>query len=157
MTTLDVLIFIQDSAIAHAVSKSNHLVGAGLQIFHVLGFVLLLASLVLINLRLLGLAFNSYSLLQLSREAGRLIWGGLALAVLSGALMFAASPTLYYYKPIFLYKIALLVLAVVVQVALYNRVVAKESPQPLLARGTVAFSLVLWVGVGLAGRAIGFV
>ena len=53
--------------------------------------------------------------------------------------------------------IALLVLAVVVQVALYNRVAAKESPQPLLARGTVAFSLVLWFGVGLAGRAIGFV
>jgi len=157
MSTFDVLIFIQNSAIAHAVSKSNHLVGAGLQIFHVLGFVLLLASLVLINLRLLGLAFNSYSLPQLSREAGRLIWGGLALAVLSGALMFAASPTLYYYKPIFLYKIGLLVLAVVLQVLLYKRVVASESPSPLLARGTVAFSLVLWFGVGLAGRAIGFV
>ncbi|MEJ1962337.1 MAG: hypothetical protein WDO56_12650 [Gammaproteobacteria bacterium] len=38
MTTLDVLKALQNSAVAHAVSKSNHMVGAGLQIVHVLGF-----------------------------------------------------------------------------------------------------------------------
>jgi len=157
MSTLEVLIQIQDSALAHAVSKSDHLVGAGLQIFHVLGFVLLLASLLLINLRLLGLAFKGYALPQVSREPVRVIWWGLAVAVLSGTLMFVASPTLYFYKPVFLFKIALLLVAIVLQAALYNRIAAQESPSPLLARLSVLLSIVLWFGVGLAGRAIGFV
>jgi small-conductance mechanosensitive channel len=157
MSTLELLLKIQDSALAHAVSKSDHLVGAGLQIFHVLGFVLLLASLLLINLRLVGLAFERHSLPLLAKEPLRLIWLGLAVAVLSGVLMFVASPTLYFYKPVFLFKIVLLALAVLLQVLLYNRIVAREFPNPLLARATVVLSMVLWFGVGLAGRAIGFV
>ncbi len=54
MSTAQVLTAIQNSAVAHAVSKTNHMVGAGLQIVHVLGFILLLSSIVLISLRLLG-------------------------------------------------------------------------------------------------------
>lgn len=157
MSTLEVLISIQDSAIAHAVSKSNHLVGAGLQVFHVLGFVVLLAALVVINLRLLGLAFPRQTVPQVAGEATRLIWGGLSLAIVSGTLMFAASPTLYFYKPVFLVKMALLVVAVVLQVFLFRKAAASESPSPALARTSVVLSLASWFGIGFAGRIIGFV
>lgn len=157
MSTLEILTQIQNSALAHAVSKSNHLVGAGLQIVHVLGFVVLLASLVLINLRLLGLALARQTVPQVSAEASRLIWWGLGLAVASGILMFIASPALYYFKPVFKSKLLLLVVAVAFQWLLYRRVVAVDAPAPGAARASVALSLLLWFGVGLAGRAIGFV
>lgn len=49
MSTHDILTWIQDSALAHAISKTDHLVGAGLQVVHVMGLVALLASLVLIS------------------------------------------------------------------------------------------------------------
>ncbi len=69
MTTLDVLTWLQDSALAHAISKTDHLVGAGLQIIHVMGLVALLASLVLISLHLLGLAFKHQPTADIAREA----------------------------------------------------------------------------------------
>jgi hypothetical protein len=157
MSTAEVLTAIQNSAVAHAVSKSNHMVGAGLQIVHVLGFILLLSSIVLISLRLLGLAFAQQPVSKVGRDATRLIWLGLALTVVSGTLMFVSSPKTYYYNPAFELKMLLLVAAVLVQVVLLRRVSAKDAPTPALARATVALSLASWFGVGLAGRIIGFI
>jgi hypothetical protein len=155
-TTLELLKAVQGSALGLAVRKSNHLVGAGLQILHVVGFVLLLAALVLVSLRLLGLVLKQYAVPQVTREATRLIWVGLGLAVLSGTLMFVGSPVMYFYKWAFELKMLLLVVAVVVQVTLLRRVAANEAPSPALARVSVALSLVFWFGIGLAGRMIGF-
>jgi hypothetical protein len=157
MTTAEVLTALQNSAVAHAVSKSNHMVGASLQIMHVLGFILLLASIVLISLRLLGLAFAQQPISKVGRDATRLIWIGLVLTVVSGTLMFVSSPRMYYYNPAFELKMLLLVAAVLVQVLLLRRVSASDLPTPALARMTVALSLASWFGVGLAGRIIGFI
>ncbi len=157
MTTLDVLGAIQNSSVAHAVSKTNHMVGAGLQIVHVLGFIVLLAALVLISLRLLGLVFADQPVSKVGRDATRLIWLGLALAVISGTLMFVSNARMYYYNPAFELKMLLLIVAVLVQVLLLRRVTANDSPSPALARTSVALSLVFWFGVGLAGRIIGFI
>ena len=157
MSTAEVLTAIQNSAVAHAVSKSNHMVGAGLQIVHVLGVILLLASIVLISLRLLGLAFAQQPISKVGRDATRLIWLGLVLTVASGTLMFVSSPRMYYYNPAFELKMLLLIAAVLVQALLLRRVSANDSPTPTLARTTVALSLASWFGVGLAGRIIGFI
>ena len=157
MSTAQVLTAIQNSAVAHAVSKTNHMVGAGLQIVHVLGFILLLSSIVLISLRLLGLAFAQQPISKVGRDATRLIWIGLALTVASGTLMFVSSPRMYYYNPAFELKMLLLVAAVLVQVLLLRRVSVSDSPTPVLVRTTVALSLASWFGVGLAGRIIGFI
>jgi hypothetical protein len=147
---------IQDSAVAHAISKSNHLIAAGLQIVHVLGFVVLLAALVLLSLRLLGLVFKQQPIEQVSRDAIRLIWWGLAIAEISGTLMFVSSPKLYFFKGVFQIKMLFLIVAVIVQITLFRKVVA-GGHSPSFVRSIVALSLVAWFGIGMAGRAIGFV
>jgi hypothetical protein len=157
MTTADALTFIQSTALSHAISKSNHLLIAGFQVFHVMGFVLLLAALVLISLRLLGLILQQETVPQVASQALRLLWSGLALAVVSGLLMFIGSPRHYFYNPAFDVKMLLLVAAVIVQAGLFRRVAKYETPSPWLARTSVALSLVLWFAVSMAGRAIGFV
>jgi hypothetical protein len=157
MTATDALTFIQNTALSHAISKSNHLLIAGFQIFHVMGFVLLLAALVLISLRLLGLVLRQQSMPQVARQALFLFWSGLALAVVSGVLMFIGSPGHYAYNPAFEVKMGLLTAAVIVQAGLFSRVVTHEAPRPWLARISVGLSLVLWFAVSMAGRAIGFV
>lgn len=156
MSTQEILTHIQDSALAHLVSKSNHLVGAGLQIVHVLGFVVLLATLLLISLRLLGLIFTERTVPQVARGATTLLWWGLAAAAATGLLMFIATPLLYVRKPVFLVKLALLVVAVVGQLTLFRKVAALDDPQPALARATAVAALLIWFGVAAAGRAIGF-
>ena len=50
-------------------TKELREVGAGLQIVHVMGLVALLASLVLISLHLVGLAFRHQPLTDIAKEA----------------------------------------------------------------------------------------
>jgi len=157
MSSADALNWIQSTAISHWISKSNHLLIAGFQVIHVMGFILLLASLVLISLRLLGLIFKQQTVPQVAREATRLIWIGLALAVGTGILMFIGSPKHYFYNPAFDVKMGLLLAAVIVQALLFGRVAASEAQKPWLARTAVGLSLVFWFAVSMAGRAIGFV
>ena len=157
MSTFDVLTWLQDSALAHAISKTDHLVGAGLQIVHVMGLVALLASLVLISLHLLGLAFKQQPTTQILEESTRLVWLGLALTALSGLLMFIATPTLYFYNPAFRLKMLLFVLAVGLQLALFRRAAANDASGSVLARVSVGVSLAAWFSVAMAGRMIGFI
>ena len=157
MTTETFLNAIQRSALSHAISKANHLLIAGFQVVHVMGFVLLLAALVLISLRLLGFILTQQTVSEVARQALRLLWSGLALAVGSGLLMFIGSPRHYFYNPAFEVKMVLLVIAVLVQAVLFRKVASSDHPSPWLARTSVAVSLTLWFAVSMAGRAIGFV
>lgn len=151
----DWLLRLESSALAHAISRSDHLVGAALQVMHVLGIVLLLASLVLLSLRLLGLALRTHSVPRVGADAVRLMSVGFAMALVSGVLMFVSSPRLYYYNPAFRLKMLLFLLAVAVHTALL-RTVRRDPPSPLLARVSASCSLVLWFSVGFSGRVIGF-
>lgn len=157
MTTFDVLSWLQDSALAHAISKTDHLVGAGLQIIHVMGLVALLASLVLISLHLLGLAFKQQPTTDIAKEATKLVWLGLALTALSGTLMFIATPKLYFYNPAFQLKMGLFLVAVIVQLALFRKAAKQTTPSPAFARASVSISLAAWFSVAMAGRMIGFI
>lgn len=157
MTTADVLNSIQSTSLSHVIAKSNHLLIAGFQVFHVMGFVLLLAALVLISLRLLGLILTQQTVPEVAGQALRLVWSGLALAVGSGILMFIGSPRHYFYNPAFDVKMVLLLAAVLIQALLFRKVANSEHPSPWLARTTVALSLGFWFAVSMAGRAIGFV
>ncbi|UCV01663.1 DUF6644 family protein [Dechloromonas denitrificans] len=157
MSTLEVLTALQNSPLGYAIGKTDHLVGAAAQVFHVLGFVFLLASVILINLRLSGFALTGLSIPQVAKEPTRLIWAGLAFAVISGILMFLSAPLLYYTNPAFVAKIWLLAAAVLLQVTLYRRVTTRENPNPVLAKASVVLSILLWFGVGVTGRAIGFI
>lgn len=157
MTVAQWLSDIEHLPLAQALAKSDHLVGASLQVVHILGFVLLLAGVVFISLRLLGLALTDQPLPRLSGGVLKLVSLGLLLAFLSGVAMFIASPQLYFYKPVFQFKLLLFVGAVVLHVLLLRRVAQQEQPAPALARASVALSLLGWFGIGLAGRMIGFV
>jgi hypothetical protein len=157
LATPDILTALHDNGLARAITKSNHLVIAGLQIIHMFGFLLLLASLVVMSLRLLGLALRQQSVSQVTRQPAALFWWGLATAAISGSLMFLTGPRHYFQNSAFEAKMLLLPVAVLMQVFLFRRAAASESSGPVLARTSAVLSLILWFGVGIAGRAIGFV
>ena len=157
MTVTSILDRIQNSLLSHAISQSDHLVIAGFQVIHVIGFVVLLAALVLVSLRLLGVVLTRQPVPQVTGQALRLLWTGLALAVASGSLMFIGSPRHYFYNPAFEIKMGLLLAAVIVQAALFHRIARAERAGPWLTRASVVLSLALWFAVSMAGRAIGFV
>ncbi len=156
-TTEKVLAGIQNSLPGQLIGKANHMVIAVLQLVHVFGILLLLTSLILMSLRLLGLALTEHSLPSLAREPGRLLWLGLGLAVGSGVLIFISGPAHYYYNKAFDVKMILLLSAVIVHVLGFRRLAQRQAVRPIPARIVVTISLILWFSVGIAGRAIGFV
>jgi len=153
----DTLVAIQNSDIAHLISKSNHLVGAALQIVHVAGFILLLSSLVLVSLRILRVVLKDQSIADVTQDANRLFWWGLGLAFTSGTLMFISTATLYAYKWAFQLKLVLFLFAIFLQFTLFRKIARSEITHPLLTKSTVITSLIAWFGVGFAGRMIGFI
>jgi hypothetical protein len=157
MTVKNIFLWFQDTPVSTFLQTSNHLVVEVIGVLHVLGLVLLLAALLLVNLRLLGVGLRSQSARQLASDVAPLLWTGLGLTLFSGTVLFLSAAMNYYANPAFLPKLFLLLLATIVQMTLYRKATATESPSPALARTTAITSLTLWLGVGLAGRAIGYV
>ncbi len=156
MTKHEFLHWLQETAVARAVSKSNHLVGAGLQVLHIFGFLMLMTAVLFISLRLLGLVLRQQPVSLVSRESGKFIWIGLGLTVFSGILMFLTTPQRYVDNYAFVLKMALLLVAVLLQALLFRRVARNDSASAVLARSTAVVTLAFWLAIASAGRFIGF-
>jgi hypothetical protein len=157
---MDISLFVrlQKSAFAQAIAHTDHLVGAGLQIAHVVGLILVLAGVVLLSLRATGLGLRNQPGDAIARDTGRLIWTGFALAASSGVLMFVASAVRYATNEAFECKLVLLGAAIGLQF-LANRRVALIAPGEAAswpARAVVTGASLLWLGAATSGRAIGY-
>lgn len=129
------------------------------QSFHLLGLTMLLATVVALDFRLLGIGLRDYPLSGLARQLKPWTGGALALVLSSGLLIFLATPGKYLDSNPFRVKIALLCSALLFHFGVLRRFTASDSlARPRLVNIVVAcLSLTLWFGVGWAGRAIAFI
>jgi hypothetical protein len=81
---------------------------------------------------------------------------GMSIVLGSGVLLFFGEPMKLYGNQSFHVKMLLLFLALVFQFTLFRRVTNGRKDSGVLPRIAGVLSLVLWFGVGLAGRGIGF-
>jgi hypothetical protein len=129
------------------------------EIFHLLGLGLLGGTVLLLNLRLLNIDFRSEATSELAREVRPWMLFGLAVMLVSGFFLFSSESVKMYGNPAFRYKMLFLALAVVYTFTLYRKVTAADEAQfsPIWKKLAALVSVFLWAGVGLAGRAIGYV
>ena len=126
---------------------------------HILGLALLIGSILPLDLRLAG-AFPRTPVPVIAPLLRGTALAGLTLALLTGAALFTTNPTEYATNPAFQIKLALLA-AALLNAALVTRsrawaqVLSGASPPPAL-RLMAMLSALLWLGVLLAGRWIGF-
>ncbi|WP_339951840.1 DUF2214 domain-containing protein [uncultured Albimonas sp.] len=122
---------------------------------HVLGIALLVGAIAPLDLRLLGLRRD----LPLAPLAALLVPAaatGLALALVSGALLFLAAPGDYGARPLFLAKLGLVALGAGSALALHlGPGLARAAPGRLRLAG--AISLGCWLPALAAGRMLAFV
>jgi hypothetical protein len=105
---------------------------------HVIGLAAFVGTIVLEDLRTLGLKIPDTRHLKVWTHAG------LAAMLLTGVAMFLADPTRYLHNPAFHVKITLLVVALAAHFTLHRRG----------TRFAAVLSLALWTSVVLAARAI---
>jgi hypothetical protein len=126
---------------------------------HALGTALVLGLIFIISLRLLGL-FELIPIRSLNRLFP-IIWGALALQLVSGFVLWIAKPAQYTADGAFLLKVLLIVAGVVMTLNL-SKMVARDGASwetgavPARGLGFVATTLLVWCVVLVAGRLTGY-
>lgn len=144
---------------AVAIAEWNGLF-ATIETVHVIALVVVVGSILVVDLRLMGLASRSYPVPALVRELLPYTWAGFVVAVVSGALLFSSNAAKYYLNVPFRLKMLLLALAGANMIAFhltsYRSVQQWGADPPLAAKLAGGISVVLWIGVVTFGRWIGY-
>jgi hypothetical protein len=129
------------------------------EVGHLLALAIFGGAVLLVDLRLLGWGFNTQPTSKVARELLPLTAGGVLVMFISGALLLASGPMRYYYNPAFRIKMWLFLLAVFFHFILQTATARRASTQisSIWQKAGAVTSLLLWLSIGLAGRAIGFV
>jgi hypothetical protein len=151
-----VVVWLGESTLGQWLGQSPVRV-AGLFVVHLVGITVFLGGTVVISLRLFGVGFRSGPPAQLAHEVAPWRTAGLALALLSGSLIFTGGAVSYFEGQWFRRKMTLLVIALLFNVTWFRTVT--HAPEGRFGRWqnrlTATLALALWFGVGIAGRAIG--
>ncbi len=132
------------------------------QSFHIMGIAAVVGSIVMVDLRFLGIALRGHDVSEMIRRLLPWTWCALAVNFASGMLFVLARPVRYFYNPVATFKFSLLLLAVGLAFLIYwkNRKEHgywEESEDRLLvARLIAGVSLLAWIGIMMAGRWIAY-
>jgi hypothetical protein len=153
-----IFLALQESALGHAMRSSPALYPA-VEILHIIGFVVLVGSILALDLRLLGLgrAIAIAPMAQLLLPMSRF---GFLLAISMGFLLFSADASHVVRNPAFQSKLLLiaaaLVTVVIAHLGPWRRMALWGAEAPGGAKVTALLSLLLWLGVVCAGRLIAY-
>ena len=129
-----------------------------LESIHVVALTLVVGSILMIDLRLIGVAAMRYPASRIFRELIPWVWGAFAVALPTGFGLFMTRAAHYANNPAFQFKIGFLVLAGLNMAVFHLRsvrdITAIDDAEvtPAKAKLAGALSLLLWSGVILAGR-----
>jgi hypothetical protein len=130
-----------------------------IEIFHLVALGVLGGSVIILNLRLLGLRFREERTSGIARDVQPWMVGSLVVMLVSGFLLFSSEAVKMYGNRAFRAKMIFLALAILFNFTIYRKATRADETRISPARQRLAafVSLLLWAGVGLAGRAIGYV
>jgi len=154
--------WLESTAPAIAISESSWLF-PGIESVHVVAIALVVGSITMEDLRLLDVNLRDRAVGELTAEVLPWTWASFAVAVCTGALMFASNATHYWGTVPFRAKMLLLLLAginMLVFHATTNKFIevwGHQAHTPRAAKISGGISLGLWIGVVTCGRWIGFV
>lgn len=155
------LVALETSGLGHTLRSSLWLYPA-VETLHITGFALLVGSIVAFDLRLLT-AERGFDVERWVRLLIPVSACGLILAMAMGFLLFTTEATAYARNPLFLAKMALLVLALV-NVAWFHggpyrvrKTIGLSVGVPPAMRASAALSMAGWVAILACGRLIAYV
>jgi len=133
------------------------------QSVHILAIAIVMSSVIMVDLRLMGLMGHTQSISGLARRFLPWVWWSLAVLLVTGAVLITAEPRRDLLNPVFQAKMALLVVAMAVT-AIFQTAVARNmeiwdlSPKKRAgAWVTAVLSLLVWTAIIGCGRWIAYV
>lgn len=152
--------WLEATALSQAIANAGWVVPT-VQTIHILAIAVVMASALMINLRLLGIRWRDQPLDWVSARFLPYVWWPLLILLLTGVVMIIGEPARALRNPVFQLKMGLLLAAMVVTFV-FQRLAGNPEfgdrlrpPQPA-ARLVAAVSLLLWIGIIFAGRWIAY-
>ncbi|HEV2700348.1 MAG TPA: DUF6644 family protein [Steroidobacteraceae bacterium] len=152
---------LEDSGVAKSLRSSLYYFPF-LESIHVMALAVVFGTILVVDLRVLGLASRQRPFTRMSSELLRMTWGAFAVSVLTGALMFTTNARVYAHNTAFQVKMLLLLCAginmAVFHLTAGRRVASWDTARaaPGIGRSTAALSIALWMAIIFSGRVIGF-
>ena|SRR5437868_7323085 len=126
-----------------------------LECIHIAGFALSIGTIVLVDLRLLGLAMRTQASAVLAKTLAPWTLVGLAVMLITGPLIFSSDPNMYLRNISFKFKMVALLTAILYHYTLHRWAVFR-APAPAIGKLVAVFSIALWVSVVAGGLFIAF-
>jgi len=154
---LPIFKFFDKSWIGTSVSYSRWLFPA-IEAVHIVALCLLFGAILMLNLRLLGLALNNKPIAQRARDFAPWVLCSLITILATGIMLFASEAMKAYASVPFQVKMLFLFAAMIFHYTVYSRVTkaGEGKISPAWNKLAAIVSIILWLGVGIGGRGIGF-
>jgi hypothetical protein len=154
---LPIFKFFDKSWIGLFIADSKWLFPA-IEAVHIVSLCLLFGAILMLNLRLLGLGLTNKPVAQLARDLSPWVLCSLFIIVATGVLLFSSEAMKAYASVPFQVKMFFLFAAIIFHYTIYGRVTRKDESQrsPIWGKLAAVVSILLWLGVGIGGRGIGF-
>jgi hypothetical protein len=130
---------------------------------HVLAISFMLGALLMLDLRVAGLAANRYSIEDLCKDFLPWIWISFVLACITGIALFITRASAHMINPAFQWKMLLMVMAALNmmmfhwQTTRYRLADMHLDNYPVILKWSGIISLLIWATVTLAGRWVGHI
>jgi hypothetical protein len=154
--------WLSGTAFSQAIQSSPWVIPA-VQTVHIVAVAAVVSSILMVDLRLLGLRTRDQALQSVMRRFLPFVWWALVALLTTGGLLIVAEPARALQNPVFFLKMALLLLAAATALAcqwplrrdaaFWDHNPARRNAARLLALA----SLPLWTGIVFAGRWIAYV
>lgn len=153
-----VCVWIDATPLSQAIQNAPWVVPT-VQTVHILAIAALMASMLMINLRLVGMAGRDQPLAQVARRFMPVIWWVLPVLLVSGIFLIIGEPARALKNNIFQIKMLLVISAILV--TLFFAAPLKKNPAHWDNRGGLGLlvaliSVSLWVAIIFAGRWIAY-
>jgi len=154
---LPIFQYFETSSIGAWINNSIWLFPA-IEAVHIVALTLLFGSILMLNLRLLGLVLTEKPIAQLAKHLAPWIFCSLVIILVSGFMLFSSQALKSYSSVPFQVKMIFLFSAIVFHYTIYSFLTksAEGRVRPLWIKLAAVLSVALWLGVGIGGRAIGF-
>jgi hypothetical protein len=128
-----------------------------IETFHLLALTILFGAVLVLNLRMCGLMMKTQPVQQVAKDLEPWAFWSLVVILVSGVMLFLSEAMKCYASKPFQVKMLFLFAALIYHFTIHRRV-SRSDRDPKIAWGALigTVNVLLWLGVGLGGRAIGF-
>ncbi|HWN83650.1 MAG TPA: DUF6644 family protein [Vicinamibacterales bacterium] len=157
--TFAVFQWLERTSLSVSINESLWLF-AVIEAVHLVALAVIGGAVLAVDLRLLGFAFQKQRVAEIAKVMQPwLIWSLIGMLVTGFVLFISLAASKYYVHDYFWVKMYFLAAAIVFSFTIRHRVIMGDDARAnsAFAKLVALVSLFLWSGVGLAGKAIGYI